>query len=502
MKPLAAVPVFAALALTACAGRNVDSEPVTRLPLAIEDTGHARPPYRFEPSDEAFLDEIQRGCFNYFWNAGNGPAKLVPDRTSIQWVSVAGIGFQLAALPIGVERGWVSREDAAARAKAILDLMSRDARIRHAGVFQHFIDPQTGGPHDSDQLETIASTIDAALFFAGALTASSYFGGEVGAKADALFAEADWASYVVGTEARHDYEQGYISLGWKPADPKNFTGPGKRLPYGWVDNGCEHRLVAFLAACAPTESHRVPTSGYYGLRRGIGADPRVGNMVFFPYSGALFTAQFSHCFIDYAGMGADDPAAHGVANRIRVDWWENSRRHSLLHKLKCAENPKKLSNLGGRAWGLSASDVPGGYGVYGVFPEPLAPSWLRPEWDYPTFKATDNYGDGTIAPYAAGTSVLFDPAGAIDALKYYRELAAKAPALWTDPSKGGWGFADSFRVNEDGTVWVGPDHLPIDHGPMMLAIENARTGLIWRVFHGHPAVKAGMARLGLEADPR
>ncbi len=497
MKHFAAAALAAAVLLPACSSPQPGDKPVTDLPIAITDAGHPRPPFAFSPEDEKFLEEIQRGCFNYFWNAGKGPGHLVPDRTSIPWVSVAGVGFQLASLPIGVERGWVSREDAATRANAILDLMARDPAIRHEGVFQHFINPHTGGPHNSDHLESVASTIDAALFFAGALTAASYFGGDVATKADSLFAQVNWKPYVVGDDARHDYEKGYISLGWKPDDPKNLLGSGKRLPYGWVDNGCEHRLVAFLAVAAPLEEHRLPVSAYYGLRRGLGQDPRIGPMVFFPYSGALFTAQFSHCFIAYAGMGADDPAAHGVANRVRVDWWENSRRHTLLHQLKCAENPKKLSNLGGRAWGLSASDVPGGYGVYGVFPEPLSPEWLRPEYDYPTFRATDNYGDGTIAPYAAGSSILFDPAGALDALRYYRELAQKAPALWQDPATGGWGFADSFRVNEDGTVWVGPDHLPIDHGPMMLAIENARTGLVWKLFHSHPAVRAAVTRLGM-----
>lgn len=492
--------LLAASSLAACAGHSAPSPHVTDLPISITDTGHRRPPFSFSETDEKFLDEIQRGCFNYFWNAGHGPAKLVPDRTSIKWVSVAGVGFQLASLPVGVERGWVSREDAQARANAILDLMMRDPSIRHDGVYQHFIDPETGAPHRSETLETIASTIDTAIFFAGAITVSAYFGGDVAHKADAIVGGADWPEYIVGEECVKDFERGYISLGWKPDDPKNFLGSGKRLPYGWVDSGCEHRLVTFLAVCSPEEAHRVPPSMYYKLRRGLGEDPQAGTMVFFPFSGALFTAQFSHLWINYAAMGADDPAAFGVKNRVRVDWWENSRRHAKMHQLKCAANPKGRANLGGRAWGLSASDVPTGYGVYGVYPNPLRPDWLVPEWDYSTFRAVDDYGDGTIAPYAAGTSIIFDPTSALDALKYYRELSAsgRAPGLWEDPSKGGWGFADSFCANADGSVWVGKDHLPIDHGPMLLAIENARSGLIWKLFGGHPAIRSGMARLGMK----
>lgn len=472
------------------------SPPVTQLPIAIEASPNvAKPPFAFSQQDEKFLDEVQRGCFNYFWNGGRGPAKLVPDRTSIDWVSMAGVGFQLSAFPVGVERGWAPRAKAEQRAIAILDLVTKDPRIQHEGLFQHFISPFDGGPHGSATLEVLASTIDSALFIAGAMTAASYFGGEVAQRVDAIVERANWSAYVVKETARHDYEANFISLGWKPDDPANFTGSGRILPYGWVDAGCEHRLVTFLAVCAPREEHRVDPTMYYRLRRGLGEHPATGPLVFFPYSGAIFTSQFSHLWIPYAWMGADDPAALGVQGRVRVDWWENSRRHTVLHQVKCRENPKGLPNLGGRAWGLSASDVEGGYGVFGVYPTPLNPEWLRAEWDYPTFVAKDDYGDGTIAPYAAGSAVMFDPKGAIDALRYYRELSARAPGLWADPGAGGWGFADSFRMKDDGTIWVGKDHLPIDHGPMLIAIENARTGLVWKLFEKHPAVKAGMERL-------
>jgi hypothetical protein len=476
-------------------GKTVE-QPITQLPISIEAPERiAKPPFAFSAEDEQFLDEVQRGCFNYFWNGGRGPAKLVPDRTSIDWVSMAGVGFQLGAFPVGVERGWAPRAEAEARAIAILDLVTTDPRIQHGGLFQHFISPFDGGPHGSATLEVLASTIDSAIFISGAITAASYFGGEVAQRVDGILDRADWKRFVVKETARHDYESDFISLGWKPDDPANFTGSGSLLPFGWVDAGCEHRLVTFLAVCASRPEHRVDPTMYYRLRRGLGEHPATGPVVFFPYSGAIFTTQFSHLWIPYAALGADDPAALGVGGRVRVDWWENSRRHTVLHQVKCRENPKGLPNLGRGAWGLSASDIEGGYGVFGVYPTPLNPEWMRTEWDYPTYVAKDDYGDGTIAPYAAGSAVMFDPRGAIDALRYYRELGARAPGLWEDPWKGGWGFADSFRVRSDGTVWVGKDHLPIDHGPMLLAIENARTGLVWKLFEGHPAVKAGMERL-------
>ena len=112
---------------------------------------------------------------------------------------------------------------------------------------------------------------------------------------------------------------------------------------------------------------------YYRLRRQLGAHGDTGPMVWFPWSGALFTNFFAHCWIDYAGMGPDTPRAFGIANRSSVDWWENSRRAVRLHRLKAIENPKKVPTLGVNAWGLTASDYAGGYAVPGVFPRAPMP---------------------------------------------------------------------------------------------------------------------------------
>jgi hypothetical protein len=222
-------------------------------------------------------------------------------------------------------------------------------------------------------------------------------------------------------------------------------------------------------------------------------------MVWFPFSGALFTSFFAHCWINYSALGPDHPMEHGASRRASVDWWENSRRLARMHRLKCQANPKKLRGFGDDAWGLTASDAPTGYAVPGLFPRPLTMKGSATGVDWADFKAVDDYGDGTLAPYGAGCTIMFDPAPAMSALRFYRNLqgADGSRLVWDtqgDRPGGSFGFHDAFNLSKD---WVAPDFVAIDQGPLLLAIENARTGLIWKLFRQHSAVAAGLERLGL-----
>ncbi|HZW07434.1 MAG TPA: glucoamylase family protein [Phycisphaerales bacterium] len=481
--------------------------------------GTARPPFSFNAEDDAFLDLVQRGGWNWAMDAANKTSGMVRDRDSKPYTSVAGVGFQLAAFPVAVERGWITRGEAERRVVTILRTLAGVRTSRRFGMYQHFVDGETG-ELSAEAYEDVVSTIDSALLFSGCIVASSYFGGEVATLGDRLVAEADWAAFLDAGEP-DPHERGYLSLGWKPDDQKNNpTGPGKFLSYYWHDAGCEHRLCTFLAVAAPDPARRIAPPVYYRLRRQVGTDAALGTkgsdesrVVYFPWSGALFTNQFSHLFLNYAGMGPDDPAGNGVEGRARVDWWENARRMTNLHRARAVALREKnaASPFGEHAWGFTASDRtperPGdrsGYQVAGCFPEldeqAMSGSRLLHDFSWYRPKATDP-GDGSIAPYGAGMSVLFEPSASLAALRNYRRLAEQTPALaelWRDPAKGGHGFADAYNAPKG---WVAPDHLAIDQLPMLLAIENARTGLVWRLFHAHPVVKAGMERLKLELDP-
>lgn len=484
-----------------------------------------RPPFTFNTDDSAFLDTIQRGAWNWAMHASakTGGGGMVPDRDSKPYVSVAGVGFQLASFPIAVERGWITKDEARKRVDTILRILANAKTSRKYGMYQHFVDG-SNGELSHEAYEDVVSTIDSALLFSGCIVASSYFGGETATLADKIVAEADWSAFLDAGGPR-DFERHYLSLGWKPNDLKNDpTGEksgGTFMPYYWQDAGCEHRLATFLAVAAPDAAKRIPADTYYRLRRQIGADTALGpkgsdaaRLIYFPWSGALFTNQFSHVFINYAAMGPDAPTAHGIHDRASVDWWENARRTTNLHRARAIALHKKdpSSPFGENAWGFTASDrTPektgdrSGYQVAGCFPDldETAMTGSRLLYDFSWFrpKATDP-GDGSIAPYAAGMSILFEPQASLAALRNYKHLAETTPSLaklWQDPNPpaDGHGFADAYNATKK-EGWVTPDHLAIDQLPMLIAIENARTGLVWRLFHQHPVVQQGMERLGLK----
>lgn len=485
--------------------------PVDASKLVIAaDPSIPRPPYSFSEDDAAFLTSVQHGCFNFLWNAGDPATGMVPDRSSIKTVSVAGVGFQLSALPVGVKYGWITPEQALERTDLILTSLMRDPAIRSYGLFQHYIDGVTAGRH-GDSLEQTVSTIDSAILFAGVLTISSYLHNDpafannpdatrVANLADTIFTGANWRPFVSGDWAR-PHERGYVSLGYQP-DKETPTGHGRMLPYFWADSGCEHRLVTFLGVCAPDESHRLDPTMYYRLRRPLGVyklgtspmDPLSEPMVYLPFSGALFTNQFSHVWLDYAKLGPDKPGDWGMIHRASVDWWENSRR---LTKMQM-----DVSKASGRfpmgGWGLTASDAPSGYAVPGMYPTRLPMKGAATEFDYSTFVPANDMGDGTLAPYGAGCAILFYPKEAVAALRTYRKIAEARKELWNDPANGGYGFQDSFNPVYQKDTWVAPDVVSIDAGPLILMIENARSGQVQQLFMQHPFVKDGLKRLKLE----
>jgi len=509
--------VVSALTFVGCATAQPPEPRAARAPASIgalsdvtDNTGRKRPPFAFSEQDSRFLDEVQRGAFLYLWECVERPTGMVRDRSSKPVVSAAGVGFQLAGIPVGVERGWITKDRGRERTLTILRALGANPLNRKAGVFFHYLDGHDAGPSHAGY-ETVASTIDGALLLAGAVVAGEYFGGEAAEIAGRLFAQTDWSFYLARGEKYKPSERGFISLAWRPRDAKSDpTGEGELVPYVWMDAGDEQRLVNFLAACAPDEAKRVDPGVYYRLRRRLGTDDNGPPFVWFPWSGALFTSFFAHCFVDYAAIGPDDPAASGVDRRPRVDWWVNALRTVKMHRRKSLDD----AGTGYRPWGLTASDGPTGYDVPGLFPRSASIEGLIADFDYhPGDAPRDNPIHGTVAPYGAGCSIMFDPASAVGALRAYRALRADdgSALVWRDPTPGcsfdapRYGFMDSFNLawkGVDGKAgpqrWVALDCVAIDQGPLLLAIENARSGLVWRLFHSSEVVREGMKRLGLE----
>lgn len=427
----------------------------------------------FSKSDNKLLDEIEHAAFEYFWEQVGSPAKLAKDRLKAPVASIAAVGFQLSSLPIGVERGWITKEQGRERAITVLrSLLDRDDN-KHFGVYLHFPDMNTAGQSHVG-FEVLASTVDHALLMAGAIPSATYFGGEVNALVDRLIAETNWKAFEVKPE-------GYLSMGWKPDDPEHMNGPGTLLDWHWWNASDEERLVYFLAAGAPRNEYAVDPVMYYRLKRTIKQHKDMPPYVV-SWPGTLFTYFFSHCWIDYRSLGADDPSAFGI-DAPRVDWFENSRRAVLTQRTRCIEESKRFKTLNDNRWGLSACAARDGY---------IVPSIM------PNLANKDEWFDGTVAPYAAGSAIMFAPAESLAALRAFRTLRNEdgKPTIWRDPADGGYGFVDSFNLDQD---FASDDYVGIDQGPMLLAIENARTGLIWKLFMRHPTVQRSLARLRLSS---
>jgi hypothetical protein len=444
-----------------------DASAVMRTPETRAATAYA-----FAAADETLLDEIEHTCFLYFWEAVGQPACLARDRLKAPCSSVAAVGFQLSSLPIGVERGWITRAQGATRARTVLKALIEREDNKKFGVYLHYPDMNTGGMSHVG-FEVLASTVDHALLLAGALTAAEYFGGEVDALVGRMVADTNYRAFAVG-------KGGLLSMGWTPKDPENMAGPGTFHGAVWKDSADEERLIHFLAVGLPNPAHRLEPRDYYRLHRPIERHKDMPPYVV-TYPGALFTYIFSHCWIDYRGFEADDPRAFGV-DAPRVDWFENSRRAALTHRQRCIEQMGRFKTFAPDRWGLSACAARDGYLVPRVQPN-LADS--------------DEWGAGTVAPYAAGGAIMFTPAESLAALRAFRTLKRPdgTPAVWWDRSEGGYGLVDCFNLDQD---FKSDDYVGIDHGPMLLAIENARTGLIWKLFMRHEVARRAVERLKLK----
>ncbi len=396
---------------------------------------------------EVLLDDLQRRGFDYFWNEANPANGLIKDRsTSGSPASIAAVGFGLSSICIGVDHGWVSRENARARVLTTLNTFWNPAaqgpepagRIGYKGLFYHFLDMSTATRTWTSEL----STIDTALLFAGIMDARQYFDGahadevSIRALADSITQRADWTFVYNGIG---------IKMGWAPEG----TGFGTWVGYN------EAMILYILAIGSPT--HPIPDFTWFTWTSGYDWLTYYGyTYINFP---PLFGHQYSHCWIDFRSIQDIYTTSKGIT------YFENSRRATLAQREYCIDNPLGWTGYGPLLWGLTASDDPGGYAAHGA-----PPAW------------TDN---GTITPTAPASSLPFAPEVVIPTLHH---LYDSYPQLW-----GPYGFKDAFNLTVN---WWATDYLGIDQGPIVMMIENHRTASVWERFMTHPDVQLGLSRAG------
>ena len=399
-------------------------------------------------------------------NPANG---LVIDKTAPDWpASIAATGFALAAYPVGVERGFMSRAAAVERTLATLRFFWSSAHgpepdaTGYQGLYYHFLDMRTGRRAWQCEL----STVDSAFLLAGMLAAGEYFDAdtadehEIRTLADALYRRADW---------RWAQNQGAtLTHGWKPES--GF------LQYRW-EGYDEALLLYMLALGSPT--HPLSDGSYaawastYQWRHSYGYD--------YLYAGSLFTHQLAHIWIDFRGIQDAFMRDKGM------DYFENSRRATYVQQQYAIDNPLKWKGYGRCCWGITASDGPGP-GIIEVDGNE------RQFFGYLARAVPHGPDDGTIAPWAVVASLPFAPEivlPAIDHFIHHLELKAANP----------YGFKATFNPTYPGKAgsacgWVSPWHCGLNQGPIVLMIENYRSGLLWRLMRNCPYIVNGLRGAG------
>ena len=450
---------------------------------AGQSAGHSVSPatasLALSANETAFIDTLQVRTFRYFWDLCNPLTGLAPDRApSKSFASVAATGFALTAYPIGAERGYVTREEAAARARRTLEFFwaarqdtARAGATGYQGFYYHFLDPETGARFEQVEL----STVDTALLLAGALFCQTYFDGpaadevRIGALTDSLYLRVDWQWASVRPPT--------IGHGWSPE--AGF------LPYDWRGYN-EAMLMYLLALGSPThpvapEAWQAWTAGYqWGASEG---EPHFG---FAP----LFGHQYTLVWYDMKGI------RDGVMREKGIDYFENSRRAVMFQYSYAAENPADWVGYGPRLWGLTACDGPVDASIVidGVTRK-FETYWARGA------SFTGVADDGTVCPSAAAASLPFAPQLVVPTLLAMREDHGED--LFST-----YGFLDAlnptFRVDrpvQHGRVvpdkgWYDTDYLGIDQGPILAMIENYRTGLVWQTMRRNPHVVRGLRAAG------
>lgn len=403
-------------------------------------------------SDTALVELVQQQTFKYFWDFGHPVSGLARERnTSGETVTSGGSGFGVMAIITGIHRNFISRAQGLARLQTIVSFLKNNA-VKIKGAFPHWLNGTTGSVIPFSAKDNGADLVETSYLIQGLLCARQYFNG------------ADAAE----TALRND-----INTIWNGVEWNWFRKNNENVLYwhysnsnAWEMNmqirGWNEALITYVLA-ASSNTHAIPKIVYdNGWAQNGGM--KNGNVYYGhvlplgpPLGGPLF---FEH----YSFMGIDP---NGLSDQY-ANYQTQTVNHTKINYEYCKANPKGYYGYSDSCWGLTASDIPNGYAA------------SSPTNDL-----------GVIAPTAALSSFPYTPAESMKALKFfYYKLGDK---LW-----GQYGFYDAFSLHEP---WFASSTLAIDQGPIIVMIENYRSGLIWNLFMSCPEVKNGMKNLGF-TSPR
>jgi hypothetical protein len=424
-------------------------------------------------SDAVLLDIVQRQTFRYFWHYAHPVSGLARERDNTvkaeyYWdyineaegepnlskhsfgeeaCAIGGTGFGIMSTVVAVERKWISRDAAIKRLIKIVDFLIK-ADCYH-GIYPHFMNGATGKTIPFGRLDDGADIVETSYLMMGLLTAKQYFNREnieekyFRKRVQQMWDVADW-----NWHTKNDNKLLYWH--WSPANDFDMNFP----VYGW-----DEALITYIvAASSPNHSISrevyencwVKSSGWKNGKNYYGIELPLGN---FDKGGPLF-------FEQYTFMGIDP---NGLKDDKGIDYALQTKNHTLINRAYCIDNPKHFEGYGKNCWGLTAGDSYKGYVAH------------CPEDDR-----------GVIQPTAALSSFPYTPEFSMQALKhFYYDLGNK---IW-----GEYGFADGFSETHN---WYATTHLAIDQGPIIVMIENYRSGLLWKLFMSIPEIQKGLNYLG------
>ncbi|MDP1764971.1 MAG: glucoamylase family protein [Sediminibacterium sp.] len=405
-------------------------------------------------TDTALLTLVQKQTFTYFWNFAHPVSGMSRERSNVAYnygnevVTTGGTGFGIMSVIVAAERGWIGRDTAAKQLLKITNFLLKSDSYH--GVFPHWLNGETGKTIPFSRKDDGADLVETSYLFQGLLCARQYFDKKNGVETD-LRNRINWM--------------------WNDIEWNWFTKGGEEVLYwhwspnnGWAMNfpvkGFNECLIMYILA-ASGERYPVSSAVYHRgwaqsnfFKNGktfLGYQLPLG----FDYGGPLFFSQYSFLGLDPRGL--KDQYA---------DYWEQNKNHSLINYAYCLSNPKKFKGYGENCWGLTASDTYNGYDAH------------SPTNDH-----------GTITPTAALSAIVYTPEQSMKALKhFYYDMGDK---IW-----GEYGFTDAFNESQN---WYAKSYLAIDQGPVIVMIENYRTGLLWNLFMSCPEIKTGLNKLGFES---
>ena len=457
------------------------------IPVAFAQSQHAKPKSPAGDSivpvgiiknisDSALLDIVQRQTFRYFWHYAHPVSGLARERDNTvhaeyYWdfineaddepnlskgtfgseaCAIGGSGMGILATVVAVNRGWIGRDTALNRLIKIADFLIK-ADCYH-GIYPHFMNGATGKTIPFGRVDDGADIVETSYLVMGMLVAKQYFNGNTlkekyfRKRVNQIWETANWAWMAHG-------DKKLLYWHWSPYNDFDMNFP----VFGY-----DEALITYIVA-ASSPTHPITKETY--MNTWVSSGGWKNGKTYYSYTlplgnydkgGPLFFEQYTY-------MGIDP---HSLTDSMGINYWDQVKNHTLINRAYCIENPKKYAGYGADCWGLTAGDSYKGYVAH------------CPEVDL-----------GVIQPTAAISSFPYTPEYSMQALKhFYYDLGNK---IW-----GPYGFADGFSESHN---WYAKTHLAIDQGPIVVMIENYRSGLIWNLFMKIPEIQNGLKKLGFES---